>query len=304
MLDSSEEEDESSEAEAENAKSHEADEEDEPDDDSTASEGEELARRRRTDQFVRSLQQVDGRLMADPPTRVSPLPRRARSQGAISEISHLSEPLKGISNFFSNSQNPIQIDDNDDEKLQIIPRPPANAFPQPRPRSRSKAARRSTSGLFCTPGPDERISVARTNETTTASPSATASVYNRASSAHIDLTLDDDSDEDLLNDTPSRQAGPSPSPSGQQQQVARQLTDPPQSSPRQEISYARVEGEAEKLERAAGLFDLGGDGRVGSSSPQPRGVKRTRDGSSVAASEPGEGGKKRPKIFDFGSHTH
>lgn len=312
LSDSSEEEEEPSEAEADNIDGKVEDEENRSDGAGTASEPEDLVRRQRTDEFLQSLIQVedyDG-LMGEPLSGTNRPFRRARSQGAASNVSHVSGPLQNIWDRFSNLQAPILIDESDDEDCKIISRPATGAFSQERPQSRSQPARRSMSDLFCTPGPDERSSVTRTNENTTASPSpgpslsAPASAHSRASSAHIDLTLDDDSDEDLGNDVPARQAGPSPSPSQQQQHLAQRGTrDPPQSSPLREVGPVKDEVEGPGLAAAAGLLDVPSGGRGAMScSPRPRGVKRTRVESSVAATEPDESTeKKRQRTFDFGS---
>lgn len=308
--------------EVETAEGHGEDGDDEAGGGATASESVELVRMQRTDEFVRSLQRLDNSvgLIAEPPAGVNRSLRRTKSPGAVSKVSHISDQLHTVSKFHSNSQDPIQIDDNDDEDCKIISRPATGTSFVQRFRSRSGTARRSnSSGLFCTPGPDESKIVKWKKENSTAgsstggSPSASASVRYRAASAesaHIDLTLDDDdndSDLDLLDDTPRRQAGPSPSPSHQKQQLARKQSDPPRSPQQEELS--RMEAGAEEMSRAARAARardrLGppGGGRTGSSSPQPRGVKRTRDSSSVANTDPGEGYTKRSKPSVFGSHS-
>lgn len=252
-------------------------------------------------------------------------PRRAISLGGISSVSHLTEQLQAIPRRFENRQNSICIEDEDeedDDDIQILSKAPRNWLLQNGRRSRSGATRRSSSGLFCTPNPDER------SATRTAEPQATpagsssspapgmraraADIRNWApSSAPIDLTTDD-SDDGAVDKVLGRQAGPSPSPSrrpeagDQQREGVKRETGSPIKSPLPQDDSRGGEGHLERdvVEPEASATDLPhpehlGDsgGRAGSSSLQPRVDKHVREGGSAAEEDPNEPDRKKAKTF-------
>lgn len=245
------------------------------------------------------------------------IPRRAISLGGLSSVSHLTEQLQAIPRRFENRQDPNCIKDEDEEN--------DNDF-----QSLSKAphawllhnGRRSSSGLFCTPNPDER-SATRTAEpqATPAGSSSSPAPGMRAraadirswtpSSAPIDLTTDD-SDDESVDKALGRQAGPSPSPSrrpeagnqqgkGVQRETRSLLKSPlPQDDSRGEGNLERdaVQPEALVMDLPQPTHLFGDNsGRAGSSSSQPRVDKRAREGGSATEKDSNEPGRKKAKTI-------
>lgn len=172
------------------------------------------------------------------------------------------------------------IDIIDDDELEIIPPPGQGTFGK----CASALPRRSTSGLFVTPGPDEERSVTR-SVTETASPSVPTKSESREPPCHIDLTSDSDDEEEsqTIKDAVSpQQKNGSPQQNGPQQDANRQ------ESMRQHF-----------LLNGTGTAPASGR-PISASPPPPRGVKRSRE-SSAATSEPNDARKKQ--LLNTFGHT-
>lgn len=147
-----------------------------------------------------------------------------------------------------------------------------------------------------TPGPQECIK-AETEEIASATASDPASV-SRASSVHVDLTLLDDSEDEVETRSTNRsqQTGP---------QKARRL------SVTSSNGFADIDEQKPALATRDNLQisdDNGGDddddnaqipGRFLTASPQPHGIKRTRDDND-ADSDPDERRRKQLMTLTFG----
>lgn len=206
-------------------------------------------------------------------------------------------------------QAPIQIDTDDDE-VQIIPPPPSGTLDMPQSWSRSRfildnAQRRSESseGLFVTPGPEERSTV-KSEEATSATASASAST-SPAPSIHVDLTLLDDSEEEDEAESTSSRQQKGQHKDGQLSFSPRGYADMddqmPEMAPCEIVRLSSDEDDRDDDDDDDN-DDSQIPGRFLTASPQPHGIKRTRDGS-VAASDPDESRKKRLLTCQFGPHN-